>query len=41
MQSGPIRYLATLLAMEFGFTAVVALAVALYLVAAAVWRGLL
>ena len=31
--------LATLLAIEFGFTVVVALAVALYLVAAAVWRG--
>ena len=31
--------LATLLAIEFGFTAVVALAVALYVVAAAVWRG--
>jgi hypothetical protein len=30
--------LATLLAIEFGFTTVVALAVALYLVAAAVWR---
>jgi hypothetical protein len=31
--------LATLLAMEFGFTAVVALAVALYVLAALVWRG--
>ena len=31
--------LATLLAIEFGFTAVVALAVALYLLAALVWRG--
>jgi hypothetical protein len=31
--------LATLLAIEFGFTTIVALAVALYLVAAAVWRG--
>jgi hypothetical protein len=31
--------LATLLAIEFGFTAVVALAVALYVLAALVWRG--
>ena len=31
--------LAALLAIEFGFSAVVALAVALYLLAAAVWRG--
>jgi multisubunit Na+/H+ antiporter MnhB subunit len=31
--------LATLLAIEFGFSAVVGLAVALYLAAAAVWRG--
>ncbi len=31
--------LATLLAIEFGFSAVIALAVALYLLAAAVWRG--
>jgi hypothetical protein len=31
--------LATLLAIEFGFTAVVALAAVLYLLAAAVWRG--
>ena len=35
-----IAVLATLLAIELGFTAVVALAVALYLLAAAVWlRG--
>jgi hypothetical protein len=33
--------LATLLAIEFGFTTVVALAVVLYLLAAVVWRGLL
>jgi hypothetical protein len=31
--------LAALLAIEFGFSVVVALAVALYLAAAAVWRG--
>jgi hypothetical protein len=33
--------LATLLAIEFGFTTVVALAVALYVLAAVVWRGAL